>query len=76
MIGIRLTQNELVLEFGLFLPGQDGRTKPDPKDVNIRIVATPAMLEGMLKGLEQAKKLWDEQQARTKLNQAKTGPAQ
>jgi len=55
MFGLRVSRNEVALEFGNFFPGQDNnRTTPDYRDFHTRIVLTSDMVEAMRKSLEQA----------------------
>jgi hypothetical protein len=59
LISYRVTATELVLEFGNFFPGQEGRAEADDDDMYIRIVMNADMLENFIKGLEDAKRARD-----------------
>jgi hypothetical protein len=59
LISYRVTATELVLEFGNFFPGQEGRAEADDDDMYIRVVMNADMLENLLHGLEEAKRARD-----------------
>ena len=56
IIAYRVTQNELVLEFGSFFAGQDdNRKEPAYTDFKTRIVLPSEMMDVMIQALSQAK---------------------
>ena len=55
IISYRVTAEELVLEFGSFFPGQDGRSEPNASDTTVRVVLNANVIEQFLSALTMAK---------------------
>ena len=60
IISYRVTADELVLEFGSFFPGQDGRAQPNEHDTAVRVVMHADVVEQFLAGLATARDARDE----------------
>ncbi len=61
IVAYRVTQNELVLEFGNFFSGQDNdRKQPDHTDFSIRIVLPADMIDVMHQAIGSAKDARDQ----------------
>ncbi len=59
IISYRVTAEELVLEFGSFFPGQEGRSEPNANDTTVRVVMNAKVIEQFLSGLAMAKEARD-----------------
>lgn len=59
IVSYRVTADELVLEFGCFFPGQDGRSQPSPQDTAVRVVMSANAVEQFQAALSIAREARD-----------------
>lgn len=77
IISYRVTAEELVLEFGSFFPGQEGRSEPNASDTTVRVVLNANVIEQFLSALTMAKGARDKHRLNVKQRaEKKEAPSQ
>lgn len=77
IVSYRVTADELVLEFGCFFPGQDGRAQPNQQDTSVRVVMSANAVEQFQAALSIAREARDKhRQEAAKQSARKEGPSQ
>jgi hypothetical protein len=73
VIGLKVTPNELVLEFGSFFPDRPNVGPPSDYKPELRVVLNATVLDGLLNGLQTAASQRKAQQATTEPKKPSVG---